>query len=415
MATGNENPDTAVTPALLDQLRDSRTVDMLRRRDVDTATADLAARLPAATPAFFAAATVEGATPANLLAWATARGKLRAGAADSARIAFVGDSKTMGAGAGTGARTTDGAFARSRPARLAALLAGDNLPARLGFAGFNGTLSPADRTAYDPRLTFGTGWSGSTNSLGGGMFGGAAGSGELRFQPTSAVDRFSLIYRGGADRPTFSIAKGSETINVVPSGATMTYVRHEAVFATKDAQPIIITRTGGNNALTIIGGVAWDSGTPAVEVMNFGVYGVVSAWWTDASTALTPLSALGAYAPHLTVVNLGTNDLAQNVPMTTWLTNLRVIIAMAKVTGSVLLTWPAIAGVGTSYGSDAVRAPWIAALRSLAAELGCLFVNEEALLGGRAAAQAAGAMPDGVHEAAWAYDVQASAIARAIN
>ncbi len=414
MATGNENLDTAVTPALLDQLRDGRTVDVLRKRDVEAATADFTARLPAATPGFFAAAAVEGATPANLLAWATARGKLRAGAADSARIAFVGDSKTMGAGAGTGAKATDGAFARSRPARLAALLVADSLPTRLGFAGFNGTLSPADRAAYDPRLTFGAGWSGSTNSLGGGMFAGGAGSGELRFQPTSPADRFSLLYRGGADRPTFSIAKGAETINVVPSGATMSYVRHEAVFAAKDAQPIIITRTGGSNALTIVGGVAWDSSTPAVEVMNFGVYGVVSAFWTDASTALTPLSALGAYAPHLTVVNLGTNDLAQNVPMATWLANLRAIIGVAKSSGSVVLTWPAIAGVGVGYGSDPVRAPWMAALRSLAAEMGCLFVNEEALLGGRAAAQAAGALPDGVHEAGWAYDVQASAIARAI-
>lgn len=45
MVTGNENPNTAVTPALLDQLRDSHGADALSKIATEAATADFNSRL----------------------------------------------------------------------------------------------------------------------------------------------------------------------------------------------------------------------------------------------------------------------------------------------------------------------------------------------------------------------------------
>ncbi|PZQ61760.1 MAG: hypothetical protein DI544_03815 [Sphingomonas taxi] len=366
------------------------------------------ARIGAAVP------PVESSASTGLLAWAAARGRLRAGMADVARIAFVGDSKTMGAGGGGGTSFTTGAFARSRPARVAALLAAAGLPVRTdGFFGTAGLGSMADVIAYDPRRSGFSGWSGGSISLGGGaMAAGNANPGQ--FQPGGVTDRCSVFFRNGADRPAFTVAKGGESVTITPTGAANGFLRHEVTFATRDAAPIVVTRTGTASNLQLVGLMAWDSSRPGVEIANFGVYGVTSAYQADMTSAFSPAAALASYAPHLTIVNLGTNDVAQGVTMAAWLGNLRSIVTQAKASGSVILCWPAVAGVAPAFGADAARAQWRSALRALAFESDCLFVDEEALLGGRVTAQASGAFTDGVHEAPWAYDVQAAAIVRAI-
>jgi lysophospholipase L1-like esterase len=365
------------------------------------------ARIGAPVPA------VETAAPAALLAWAAARGRVRTGMADTARIAFVGDSKTMGAGAGI-ATSTAGAMARSRPARVAALLAAGGLPIRGdGFFGCAGLGSIAEVLAYDPRRSGFAGWSGGSNSLGGAAMS-TANANPGQFQPGAPVDRCSVFIRNGSDRPAFTVAKGGESVTLTPAGAAGGFARLEATFATRDASPIVVTRTGTASNLQLTGMVAWDSARPGVEVANLGVYGVTSAFQADTGTAFAPAAALAVYAPHLTIVNLGTNDIAQNLPMATWLANLRTIVQQARASGSVILAWPAVGGVAPTGGADTLRAQWRTALRALAFDSECLFVDEEALLGGRAVAQASGALPDGLHEAAWAYDVQAAAIARAI-
>lgn len=371
-------------------------------------TAAALARLGAPVP------TVEAPSATALLAWAAARGRVRSGMSDAARIAFVGDSKTVGAGAGTGSTFTVGAFARSRPARVAALLAAGGLNTRTdAFFGCAGFGSIADILAYDPRRSGFAGWGGGSNSLGGAMMS-AGNSNPGQFQPGGPVDRCSVFVRNGSDRPAFTLTKGSESVTLTPSGASGGFARLEATFGARDAAPIAIARAGTAGNLQLAGMIAWDSTRPGVEIANFGVYGVVSGFQADMTNAFSPANALAAYAPHLTIVNLGTNDSAQGLAMTTWLTNIRTIVQQARPSGSVILTWPAVGGVGTAGGSDANRAQWRSALRALAFDNECLFIDEESMLGGRATAQASGAFSDSLHEAPWAYDVQAAALARTI-
>lgn len=361
--------------------------------------------------------SVEAASPAALLAWSAARGRLRSGMADAARIAFVGDSKTMGAGAGAGTGPgpgTAGAFARARPARVSALLAAGGLPIRAdAFFGCAGLASIADVLIYDPRRSGFSGWGGGGNSLGGAAMS-TNNSNPAQFQSAGPVDRCSVFIRNGSDRPAFSVRKGGESVPLTPSGPVGGFARLEVTFQARDANPIMVVRTGTTGNLQLVGLVAWDSARPGIEIVNFGVFGVTSTFQADTTGPWSPAAALATYAPHLTIVNLGTNDLAQKQPMANWLTNIRTIARQARLTGSVILAWPAVGGTSPTGGGDAERAQWRTALRALAFEIDALFVDEEALLGGRAVAQASGAFTDSLHESPWAYDVQAAAIARAI-
>lgn len=372
-----------------------------------------------ATPAALARAgvsvpPVENATSTALLAWAAARGRLRSGQSDVARIAFVGDSKTMGAGAGGGPYVSQGAFTRSRPARVAALLAAAGVPVRTdGFFGAAGLPTIPDVLSYDPRRSGFSGWGGGNASLGGSTL--STGNGNpAQFQPGMATDRCSVFFRNGADRPAFTVAKGGESVTVTPSGPVNAFTRQEIVFAARDDNPIVVTRVGTASNLHLAGLMAWDSTRPGVEIANLGVFGCSSSYQADMTSAFAPASALATYAPHLTVVNIGTNDAAQAVPVTTWLANVRTIVLQAKLSGSVLLCWPSVGGWSPTYGSDTMRATWRAALRQFARDNDCLFIDEEALLGGRVVARTSGAFADSVHEMPWAYDLQAAAIVRAI-
>lgn len=348
--------------------------------------------------------------------WSKARDALRAGGTSNPRIAFVGDSKTRGAGVGTNNSLNQGltgAATKAKHFRLAQLLNQAGIPAQAEtWFGSGGTGTIPDAVAYDPRLSGFSGWSGGAASLGGGIFsGGVTNPGQ--FTPGVAVDRVSLFFRNGSDRPPFSIAKGSETVNVTSDGVAR-ITRFEAAFTSRDTNPVVVTRTSGNS-LQLIGLVAWDSSKPAVEIANFGVFGCLSAYQANATDVWSPANALAVYAPHLTVVKLGTNDLNQSVPLATYLANITTIVQKAQLSGDVIVCWPAVAGTSPTGGNDTVRATWKAALKALAVRLDCVFADEEALFGGRLGAQTNGWFADALHENAAGYFCEANALVRLLT
>jgi hypothetical protein len=348
---------------------------------------------------------------ASLTKWRTCRAKLRLALVSACKIAFTGDSKTFGAGAGTGPKFTVNAFGSSRPSRLAVLLGQSGLPTRTNsWFGAGGMSSIADVVAYDPRRSGFSGWSGGVVSLGGASLA-TGNTNPGTFQPSVAVDRASIFYVQRPGEGIFTVTKGSETFTINAQSATNAIIRSEITFATKDASPISITRTSGGY-VEIAGMIAWDSAVPGIEISNFAVYGVVSGYQADASAAWTPLNALAAYAPDLTIINLWTNNLNTAVPLATSVADIQAIITKAKVTGDCILEWPSIGGTSPSYGADATRAQWKSALVTLASSNGCAFQDDEALLGGRAGAVSNGLTADGVHETGPGYDIEAQTLQR---
>lgn len=353
-----------------------------------------------------APASMVNVSPATMLLWRTAQAKLKAGVVSAIRIACVGDSKTAGAGAGTGSQRMDGAFPKAWPTQMAAMFAADGFVIRDSWFGTAGMQSPAAIAAYDPRRSGFTGWGGGETSLGGPTL--ATNNSNIgSFQVSRPVDRASVFVRISTGGGVLRVAKGNESFTINTVGAEA-FLRSEFVFTTKSADPIQVSWASGGY-VSVAGTVAWDSGLPGVEVGNFSIYGTTSVTQAGTSKACSPLNALAAYAPNLTFIKLGTNDVNTGVALAVWEANIRAIVARAKLTGSVVLIWPSIGGASPAFGSDAVRTMWRARALQIALNMGAIFFDEEALLGGRAGANASGALPDNVHAAEWAQLLEAMA------
>ncbi|MBB3693007.1 SGNH/GDSL hydrolase family protein [Sphingomonas sp. BK580] len=337
--------------------------------------------------------------------WRKALNGLRAGNAGNIRLAFYGDSKTRFFPLAGGAP-------KSKSRRVGELLASAGVPAITDtIFGCGGAGTMAEAVSYDPKLSGFSGWAGGNVSLGGAAFY-TAGTNPGTFTPSKPVDRVTVYFVQAPGQATFSVTKGSETFAQTSNG-TAALGKVDVVFTTKDASAITIARTGGGN-FNLVGIVAWDSAVSAVEIANFGVSGVKSSFQADISAPHSPLNALGSYAPHLTVINLGTNDLnAADVPLATFLANMGAIIDKAKVSGDAIILWPSIGGAGTNGGSDADRLTWKTALRALAVTKSVPLLDEEVLLGGRAAA-AADWMYDALHELPPATFLEATALTHLI-
>lgn len=337
--------------------------------------------------------------------WRKALNALRSGGTTNIRIAFVGDSKTR-------FYPLAGGAPKSKPRRVGELLANAGFPTITDtFFGVGGARTMAEAVSYEPKLSGFSGWSGGDVSLGGAAYysgGTTAGT----FTPAKLVDRATVYFVQTPGAATFRVTKGSETFNLSSNGPAA-LGRADVTFNTKDNSPIAIARTGGGN-FNFVGMAAWDSATPAVEIANFGVVGVRSDFQADTTNAWSPGNALAAYAPTLTVINLGTNDLNQGQPLATFLASESKIIDKAQLSGDVIVIWPAVAGSTAGGGSDATRAVWKPRLRALAVAKGALFLDEEAMFGGRVGAQSGGWFFDDLHENASAASAEASAMMRII-
>lgn len=371
------------------------------------ATLKMLAAIGAAPP------TVLNGAADNTAAWRSMLAKLKGGAADVVRIACIGDSKTAGAGAGTGSQRMDGAFPKSWPAQFAAMLATDGFNIRDSWFGTAGMQSMAAMVAYDPRRSGFTGWGGGEVSLGGPCVAAGTGTGVGNFQPSRAIDRASIFLRTSTGGGQIKIAKGAESFTINTALAEG-FIRSEIVFATKSADPIQYNYASGG-FVSVAGTVAWDSALPGIEVANFSIYGTTSVVQSGTAKPASPLNALGTYAPHLGFIKLGTNDINTGVTMAAWEANIRAIVAKVKATGTAVLIWPSIGGVSPAYGTDATRLLWRATALRIALQMGALFLDEEALLGGRAGANASAALPDNVHAAAWAQLWEAATHYRALR
>ena len=358
------------------------------------------------------------ASDANTRVIRNALSRLVTGDGGSVRIAFVGNSKTLGAGASSAPATgttpfTADTLTKARPYRVGQALKRAGVPVVFDtFFGAAEMAAIADVLAYDPRRSGFAGWDlGGQTSLGGRVLRAVAGvNGAGNFQPSQPVDRVSVFHIVGGTQSTIRVAKGSESFTINANGS-VAFVRSEIVFTAKTAEPIIITREGAGQ-ISIAGIVAWDGAAPGVEICNLGRYGTTMVQNSAAADPWSPLNALGVMAPHLTCINTGSADITSGNTMTDYLTAVGQIVDRAKISGSVIIEWPSVGGVSpTNGGADAIRAVWRAELRKLAIAKGCGYLDEEALLGGRAQGAADGAFRDGLHEMAWAYDREARALA----
>jgi len=298
---------------------------------------------PKASPAFTGVPTVNGqqiapaATPYPY--WRKKVAQVRAGLSD-AKLLCLGDSTTFGYVAPPNDVATPPIA--SYPSDLAAILNNYFAPAFVGL----GIPKAQSGSSKDGRWTVGSGWTYTPGSaIGWGnseMYFGTASSGGLVYTPgTSAgtVDTFDVYYVHSSSAPFTIQATGGAPVTVTPTGSAGVY--KATCTAGSAATTNSVTITTGTGTERITGVEAYHSSIRRIRVGNAGVGGSTSKTWGAASNSFNSIPHITAYAPDLTIIDLGINDFASpNTPAATFKANITAIVNAAKLSGDVILMVP---------------------------------------------------------------------------
>jgi lysophospholipase L1-like esterase len=318
------------------------------------------------------------------------------GGGGDAKLLLVGDSTTWGYGGINGVG----------PANVMAnTLTAGGMPAALGM------VIPS---ALDTRWVAGTGWTvppaGSSNSWGAADIGwagavGAAAS-SLKFTPGNgySYDTFDVYY---IQAPGF----GSVSINIDGGGATVV----NTAVGTAGIGKVTLTAAAATNHVLNLGLVT----TAAVEIVgvepslstasrlrvgNVGVPGTAAVTWANnVATPYGPLECIFAYAPDVSIINLGINDCTDATTLATYVADITTIANTCAYFGAVILSSMNPSAPQNTYGMEA---SYTAALSGLAAQYGWGFIDLFHNWGGfpgNAALTADGFYYDAVHPSAIGY------------
>lgn len=373
--------------------------------------------------------------PANMAAWNRAKARVRAGVAD-ATVAFVGDSTTVGHGAGDDPiNNFNNARNRSMPSRAAQQLVAMGLPASAE-AVFGGcTIDSASSTLtrlqlYNPQLAIASSGTakwflGNEYSLAGRVMRGAGAATDLySLSPSMPFDTIDLYYAGGFASTTFTVNVGGPALQTFnTTGSTGLTKATVSIGAGASVGTVNVKNTGGQ-MFRLIGIVPRNSTLRRVQMLNLGWEGSRTGDWASASgsagylptstSSWAPDRALASLSPDLTVVKLGANDLAASIAVATCQANLQTVIAAAKVGGgSVILVTPTPQNP-TTRDPAGQTAAFNAMLRDLAASNGCGFIDLHSRYVSWAAANGQGYFADDVHSLPIGYANEGDAIARVL-
>jgi hypothetical protein len=344
-------------------------------------------------------------TPVGLATFKAALARVKAGTGRG-KIAVIGDSTSMGAGAGTSGTTNlNGAAIRSWPQGMQRFNSSPNYLASNSWWGTQGYDGAAGitLTGYDTRLAQGANWAPNLSTLGGKVIRYAPGAvNNFSFTPTSAFDTIVAYFlkNNGNGTCTINVDGGSSlgTINTNSGGAlvwaTQTFTVAKGLHT--------INLVPNNDAQMFFGGLlCYDSTVPAIDVMQTAVYGATAATFTPAVNVYDPINALKFIAPDLTIIDLTINDSNNGTALATYQSNLQTIITAAKVSGDVLLM------VGppsnTTQATNGTLDTYIAVLQGLCASNTCSLLNMRALWGSFAKVQSTYPYLDTLHPQSGGY------------
>ena len=306
-------------------------------------------------------------------------------------ILVVGDSTS----AGVPAR------ANSYPTYLAQVLTSMGRPATASsWFGLGGQTTMAAWQTYDPRISYGAGWTVQSNKTVGGQF--PCNNGvdltALSFTPTDAFDTIEIIYYRQTGNATFTVDIGGAVLTggtINSAGATALQRATVSTGAAAALGTVNIKRNGTGTNLLIMAVMCYDSAKPMFNVWNGGWFGSVVADWSDSSVALSPINAINFLAPNLTIINLGINDWIAGTNLDTYLTNLQAVINAAAAQGDVILCSGFASS--TALATEAIQLTFVDAIRNLAWTNNIPYMSYRDQFGTWADASAAGWTADARH------------------
>ena len=326
------------------------------------------------------------------------------GGTGTLRVLCVGDSTT----AGNDATKTTGWPAAAWPAQAAKTLTDDGIKAEAGMG-----IAPAtSNLTVDGRWTVGSGWSWLQSAdigWGSGVClrtsNAAAATGTLQFNPGLTYEKVDVYYTVSSN------ASFQAVLDVIVGGTTLGQINNagaggigKATFtpAAATSSPVVIDPVSG--AAIYILGIECYTAAGTVRLANVGVAGSHSQNWENDNGGYAPLDCIRAYAPDLTIINLGINDSGWTpARATVGLTNsLTTIGDAADASGDVILC-TFVPSADNSDKDETAQAGYWPAIRSLAATKGWGLLDIQVRYGSYSAANARGWMSDLVHPGETGY------------
>lgn len=344
----------------------------------------------------------------NLSKWAIAKAKLLA-SGYRPQVLAIGDSKTMGAGAGSsdagtgGTAFTAGAATKAKTKFLADRLNALGIPTnRQSMGGHMGLTNAGQLKAYDTRIGGLANWTfdnGNPTVGGFPLISASPNTDALSFSPEGTIDRVDVWYYRGPTAGQFTVSDGASVLSTVDSAGALALLKTTVNVPRGSGKTININRTTANaNQIFIAGIRAYDSQTPAIDLINAGWAGASTVNWITVGAPWSPLTAIGSHVPDLLIIALGPNDIRTAVSVATFTNNLRTLVNKGLQTGSVILVFPAMGQQGATWGDAATQAAFEAAAYSISDELDVPLINENGVFGGYALGNSQGKFGDLIHE-----------------
>lgn len=268
--------------------------------------------------------------PAQVSKWQAALNALKNGSKD-ARLLFVGDSTTWGKGGSNHAEAT---YTTSVPALVSSLLRPICGLAQLGAAIAYG----ADADQIDDRWIIGAGWA-ENQGFGIGIWDGHNATGILTFSSTVPCDSFDVYYIGFPAGGTATMAAtGGIPVNVNMLNNNPGIYKQRVTAGSLASSNQLSIAVGSAPNVNIISIEPTRTDAHSLHVGNYGFSGAATPQFVSFPNDYGSIPFIKAYAPDLTIISLGLNDMNSGVSADTYKANLQMLITAAQVSGDVVLT-----------------------------------------------------------------------------
>ena len=358
-------------------------------------------------PAYSAPANTANFTATSLPIWRSARAEIVANHARGG-IACVGDSTT--AGLGSGGTLVGYARTSAYPTALATYLTEAKIPAHassfFGDEGLFANFYSSDARIHEINATRHD-WVSAPNvpTVGGYVFVNITSTSTIVFTPDDIFDTVDVYDTAPPTGAPFTVdADGARTITIAPATdpaqpvrkSTGTFVlgKHSINIAATEAGPDL-------SGVQLVGVDAYDSTVKDAAIWNLGWAGSQTSDWVATGKSTSPLTVLAKLSPKLTLIDLGINDLSQQITSDIYRTNMTTIVAAALKNGDVILIIPN--RISPALATDAAQDAYATVITALALQFGIPVFDASKALGSFQSASAAGYMFDDAHPSAMGY------------
>jgi lysophospholipase L1-like esterase len=247
--------------------------------------------------------------------------------------------------------------------------------------GLSGPANSGVTLGSDTRWANGSGWTFVTNvqpagwgGTGCAYQGAPSAAGNLTYTPGTLSNQYDVYYFDGASPEGFTATATGGTPVVVTTGSTNTMKKATCVAAASSAANVVTLSAPTGFGCFIYGVDARLSTAATLRIGNVGSAGATSLSWITAFNASpSGASMITTYAPDVSLIGMGINDMNTGVPVSTFLANMATLANACKISGDVIF-WSDVPFT-TADQPVSVQTAYVTAFKAFAAANGYGFLD----------------------------------------